>query len=118
MRGKSGDANRDTLVKTVTDSNQDICVSIKSLAIKRNTNVKVTSKFMNGKMLTFSKMSAGDFIYDVIDVFTFPYDATRDIHLQNKIINCLPYLLLTDTDSPILIAHPFNLFSPLSKNAQ
>ena len=118
MRGKSGDANRDTLVKTVTDSNQDICVSIKSLAMKRNTNVKVTSKFMNGKMLTFSEMSAGDFIYDVIDVFTFPYDATRDIHLQNKIINCLPYLLLTDTDSPILIAHPFNLFSSLSKNAQ
>lgn len=116
MRGKNDDANRDTLVKTVTDSNQDICVSIKSLAIKRNTNVKVTSKLMNGK--TFSKMSTAGFIYDVIDVFTFPYDATRDIHLQNKIINCLPYLLLTDTDSPILIAHPFNLFSSPSKIAQ
>ena len=52
-------------------------------------------------MLTFAKLSFVSFIYDVIDCFLD--NDTHDIYAQNKIIKCLPYLLLTDTDSESLL---------------
>ena len=50
-------------------------------------------------MLIFSKIYLARFIYDVLPVFGFPDDATRDIYWQNKIIKRLLYLLLPGTDS-------------------
>ena len=46
---------KDRRVKTMIDFEHNNCNSIKSLAIKKNTNVKVTSRFIKGKMLMFAK---------------------------------------------------------------
>ena len=59
---RMGDVSRKNQVKTVIDFDQDNCNSIKSLIVKKNTNIKVTSRFMNKKMLTFSKISIASFI--------------------------------------------------------
>ena len=48
---------KDRRVKTMIDFEYNDCKSIKSLAIKKNTNVKVTSRFIKGKMLMFAKLS-------------------------------------------------------------
>ena len=39
-----------------------------------NSNVKLTTRFMKGKMLMFVKTSIGSFVYDMIDVFCFLKD--------------------------------------------
>ena len=44
----------------------------------KNANVKVTTKFMNGKMLTFSKISLTSFVFSVVDVFLFPDNVTQE----------------------------------------
>ena len=48
------------------------CNSIKSIVIKGNTTIDVSSQFIKGKMLMFAKLSLKSFIYDMIDVFCFP----------------------------------------------
>ena len=63
---------KDRRVKTMIDFEYNDCNSIKSLAIKKNTNVKITSRFIKGKMLMFAKLSIKSFAYDMIDVFCFP----------------------------------------------
>ena len=85
-------------MKRLIDFNQDNPNIIKSLAIKKNTNVKMTSRFMNGNIVIFAKISLTIFIDDGIDVFGYPDGATRDVYLQKKILKSLPYLLLTGTD--------------------
>ena len=47
-------------------------------------------------MLMFSKISLTAFVYDIIDIFSFPDEETRKIC---TIITCYIYLILTDTDS-------------------
>ena len=71
-------------MKRLIDFNQDNRNIIKSLAIKKNTNVKMTSRFMNGNIVTFAKISRAIFTYDGIDVFGYPDGATRDVYLQKK----------------------------------
>ena len=44
-------------VKTLIDFDKDNYNSIKSLVVEKSTNVKITSAVINGKMLTFSKIS-------------------------------------------------------------
>ena len=44
-------------VKNVIDSDEIISKSIKSIVVKNNLTVKVTTRFMNGKMLMFYKVS-------------------------------------------------------------
>ena len=54
---------------------------------------------MNGKMFMFAKVSLISFVYDVIDVFTFPNEHVKDVFAKNDIIKCHLYLILTNTDS-------------------
>lgn len=97
---KVGDANKDMRVKVLIDSDWGNCNSIKSLSVnKKNTKVEVINRFIKGEILNFLKISLVSFICDAIVVFAFPDDATHDIYSQNKIIKCLPKLLLSDTDS-------------------
>ena len=49
------EVNKNTKIKNITDFDEHNCNSIKSLAIKKNANVKITTHFMKGKMLMFSK---------------------------------------------------------------
>ena len=54
--------------------------SIKSIAIEKSTKVNLTTKFLNGKMLMFSKVSIKAFVYDLIDVFMFPNEDVQKIY--------------------------------------
>ena len=48
------------------------CNSIKSIVIKGNTTIDVSSRFIKGKMLMFAKLLLKSFVYDMINVFCFP----------------------------------------------
>ena len=54
------------------DFDQNEYNSIKSIIVKGDTNIDVSSCFMKGKMLMFPKLSLKSFVYDMIDVFCFP----------------------------------------------
>ena len=75
------------------------CNNIKSIALKTNTNINVTSKFIYGKMLMFAKILLKSFLYDMIDVFGFPIEEVKMIYDKYDIKKCYMYLNLTDTDS-------------------
>ena len=92
----------DKKIKTMIDFEENNCGSIKSLAIKSSTNVKVSSRFIKGKMLMFAKLSIKSFVYDMIDVFCFPNEAIKEIYHQYQIQKCFLYQNLTDADSTSL----------------
>ena len=54
---------------------------MKSLAIKKETKFNLTTK----KMLLFSKTSIQSFVYNLINVFTFPGDIVKKIYEKNEI---------------------------------
>ena len=92
----------DRRIKTMIDFEENNCASIKSLVIKGSTNVKVSSRFIKGKMLMFAKLSIKSFVYDVIDVFCFPNETIKEIYHKYQIQKCFLYQNLTDTDSTSL----------------
>ena len=94
---------KDRRIKTMIDFENNNCNSIKSLAVKKNTNVKVTSRFIKGKMLMFAKLSIKSFVYDMIDVFCFPNADIQSIYDYYQIEKCFLYQNLTDTDSTSLL---------------
>ena len=94
---------KDRRIKTMIDFENNNCNSIKSLAVKKNTNVKVTSRFIKGKMLMFAKLSIKSFVYDMIDVFGFPNADMQSIYDYYQIEKCFLYQNLTDTDSTSLL---------------
>ena len=49
-------------VKMLIDFNKNSCNSIKSLVLKKNTKVKVTSRFMNRILLMCAKISLESFV--------------------------------------------------------
>ena len=57
-------------IKKLKQNNE--CNSIKSIIVKGDTNIDVSSSFIKGKMLMFAKLSLKSFVYDMIDVFCFP----------------------------------------------
>ena len=85
--------------KKFIDFGNNTCNSIKSIAIKKNTTVKITTRLMKGKKLMFVKKPLQSFVYNVIDVFCFPTQQAINIYQQNQIIKCLLFLNLTDVDS-------------------
>ena len=95
-------AREDKKIKTIIDFDKEQTCSVKSLAVKSNSTVNVTTRFMKGEMLMFAKISILSFNYDMIDVFMFPNEEIRDIYEKNDIIKCYLYQNLTDTDSTSL----------------
>ena len=96
----------DRRIKTMIDFEENNCSSIKSLVIKGSTNVKVSSRFIKGKML-FAKLSLKSFVYDMIDVFCFPNETIKEIYHQHQIQKCFLCQNLTDTDSTSLFLFLF-----------
>ena len=92
-------ASNDTKIKNVTDFSEQDVASVKAIAVKKKDKVKITTRFMKGKMLMFSKISLKSFVYDVIDIFYFPDSIIADIYNKNDILKVFIYLILTDTDS-------------------
>ena len=46
--------------------------SIKSIAVKNQTTVKCTTRFMSGNLLMFAKLSLKSFIYSIVKLLYFP----------------------------------------------
>ena len=83
---KLEEAFKNKKIKTMIDFDQKHCNSTKSIALKSDSSINVTSKYISGKMLMFAKVSLRSFIYDMIDVFCFPNEAVKEIYA---------YLILT-----------------------
>ena len=92
-------ANKNKKIKTIIDFSDQDCASIKSIGIKTNDKVKITTRFIKGKMLMFSKTSIRSFVYDLIDCFSFPDEEVSEFYAKHEILKCFIYLILTDTDS-------------------
>ena len=92
----------DKKIKTMIDFEENNSASVKSLLIKKPTTVKVSTRFMKGKMLMFAKLSIKSFVYDLIDVFCFPDEKIKEIYYKYQIEKCYLYQNLTDTDSTSL----------------
>ena len=76
--------------------------SVKVVACKKQTTVKVSTRFISSKLLINAKIFRVSFIYDCIGTFCFPNEKTQKIYDEYKILKVLPYLLNTDTDSASL----------------
>ena len=92
-------ANKNEKVKVIIDFTEQDTASIKALSIKKNYKAKITTRFIKGKMLMFSKVSLKSFVYDIIDIFCFPDDEVKEIYAKHEIKKCFIYLILSDTDS-------------------
>ena len=57
-------------VKSSIDFDGEYSSSIRSVAIKKSQKINLTTRFLNGKMLMFSKISS--FVCDLIDASMFP----------------------------------------------
>ena len=87
-------------VKSLIDFDEEYSCSIRSIAIEKNsTKVNLTTRFLNGKMLMFSKHSIKSFVYDLIDVFMFPNQEIKKIYEKYKINKWYMFQNLTETDS-------------------
>ena len=92
-------AAKNSKIKTVIDFIDQDTASIQALGVKTNDKVKITTRFIKGKMLMFSKVSLKAFVYDLTDTSCFPSEEVQEIYARNDIIKCFLYLILTDTDS-------------------
>ena len=93
------EAVKNKKIKTMTEFDKNECNSIKSIVIKSNTAIKVSSHFIKCKMLMFAKLSLKSFVYAMIDVFSFLDKKIPEIYNRYQIQKCFLYQNLTDTDS-------------------
>ena len=96
------EAVKNKKIKTMIEFDKNECNSIKSIVIKGNTTIDVSSRFIKGKMLMFAKLLLKSFVYDMINVFCFPDETIREIYNRYQIQKCFLYQNLTDTDSTSL----------------
>ena len=92
------DALTNQKVKSLIDFDDQYSASIKSIAIQKESKIHLTTRFLNGKMLTFSKVSVKSFVYNLIDVFMFPNDEIKEIYKKYSINQFYLDQNLTDTD--------------------
>ena len=97
------EVNQKTNVKSMIEFDQEHSNSIKAVMVRQNPNVKITTRFISGKMLMFAKVSIKSFVYDIIDVFMFPDEIVKSIYEKYNITKCYVYQNLTDTDSTSIL---------------
>ena len=85
--------------KMVVKFNDRESASIKSFAVKKINEIKVTTGFMSGKLLMFAKLSLKSFIYDLIEIFCFPQKEIVELYKKCLIEQVEILHILTDTDS-------------------
>ena len=85
----------------IIEFNHSKASSIKSIAVKNQTDVKCSTRFMSGKLLMFAKLSLKSFIYSLVELLYFPEENPIVAKIYEKYdikkIHC--YHILTDTDS-------------------
>ena len=90
-------------VKSLIDFDEEYSCSIRSsVAIEKSSKINLTTRFLNGKMLMFSKVSIKSFVYNLIDVFMLPAPKIQEIYRQYQVDRCYLYQKLTDTDSTLM----------------
>ena len=72
-------------VKNLIDFDDQYSASIKSTAVQKESKIDLTTRFLNGKMLIFSKVSIKSFVYDLIDIFMFPTDEIKKVYQKYKV---------------------------------
>ena len=93
---------------------------IKQIAVKTNTSIKCTVRFMSVKLLTFAKLSLKSFIYSLAELLTFPEEneTVEKTYQKYEIEIIFCYHILTDTNSTslnfLIISHVDSTF-PESK---
>ena len=90
-------------IKNFIEFDEQYSASIKSLSIQKNTKIDLTTRFLNGKMLMFSKVSIKSFVYDIIDVYMFPNEEIKKTYQKYRINKSLVEQNLTDTDSTSIV---------------
>ena len=85
--------------KKFKSSDEEYSSNIKSLTVEQSTKVNLRTRYLNGKMLMFSKVSVKSFVFNLIDVFMFPNEEIQKIYSEFNIERCNLYQNLTDTDS-------------------
>ena len=85
--------------KMVIEFNFHESASIKSFAVKKRCSVRVTTRFLSGKMLMFTKLSLKSIIYEILETFCFPDENVKNIFKIYKIEKVEIFRVLTDTDS-------------------
>ena len=99
---RKNEALRNRKIKSLIDFDEEYSSSIKSVAIEKSTKVNLTTRFLNGRMLMFSKVSIKSFVDDLIDFLMFLNQDVQKIYQKYKINKCYLYQNLTDTDNTSL----------------
>ena len=81
------------------DFDEEYSCSIQSIVIEKSLKISLTTRFLNAKMLMFSKVSIKSFVYDLIDIFMFPNSEIQQIYRKYKVNHCYLDQNLTDRDS-------------------
>ena len=82
----------------IQDLEKEGVSSMKGVACKKQTTVRVLTRYISSKLIINAKISLARFICDCIDRFCFPNEETYQKYNCNKIIKVLPYLSMTGTD--------------------
>ena len=93
------DVNQKKNVTSLIEFDQQNSNSMKAVMVKKNQNIKPTTRFLSVKMLMLAKVSIKSFVCDIIDVFMFPNDTTKSIYKKYNVEKCYVFQCLTDTDS-------------------
>ena len=56
----------------ILEFNDAQSASIKSIAVKNETSIKCTTRFMSGKLFMFAKLLLKSFIYSLVELLYFP----------------------------------------------
>ena len=64
----------------IVDFSDRESASIKSFAVKKKNEIRVTSRFMSGNLLMFAKLSLKSFIYLLSETFYFPCPTVKAIY--------------------------------------
>ena len=89
-------------IKMLIDFDNRESASIKSFAVRKSDKIKVTTRFMSGKLLMLAKLSLKSFIYDIAETFSFPDQTMAEIYKKYVIEDIIINHILTDTDSTAL----------------
>ena len=63
--------------KVIIEFDPSLTCRITSLAVKRNNEIKPTTRFFSSKMLMFAKFLLESFVYDLTETFCFPNAQTK-----------------------------------------
>ena len=82
---------RNDKIKSLVDFDDKYISSIKSLAVKKETKVNLTTRLLNGKMLMFFKTSIQSFVYVMLMFLCFQMKTFRKFMkaMRSKNVSCI-----------------------------